>query len=106
MLQRPLCAGFRLQGRVGAPKVAPARGRILAADEMEYVGPVNKAKSDVELATAYGRNCRKVFDGETWEGALERIKVVWETIPVDLPWDVAVPRIRAGWEQGPPDPID
>jgi hypothetical protein len=66
---------------------------------------MERAKTDVQLATAYGRTCRKVFDGETWEEALGRIREVWKTIPADLPWDVAVARIREGWQLGPPDPL-
>ena len=67
--------------------------------------PVNNAKTDVELATSYGRNSRKVFDGETWDEALDRIKAAWEMIPVDLDWAIALPRIRAAWDMGPPDPL-
>ena len=66
---------------------------------------MDRAKTDVELATAYGRTCRKVFDGDTWDQALAHIKLAWETIPVDLDWEVALPRIRSGWDMGPPEPI-
>jgi ribonucleotide monophosphatase NagD (HAD superfamily) len=66
---------------------------------------MNNAKTDVELATSYGRNSRRVFGGETWDEALDRIKAAWEMIPVDLDWAIALPRIRAGWDMGPPDPL-
>ena len=59
--------------------------------------PVDKARTDVEFAIAYGRNCRKVFGGEAWNVAIHRIRVTWETIPVDIDWEIALPLIRAGW---------
>lgn len=45
---------------------------------------MDKARTDVEFAIAYGRNCRKVFGGEAWNVAIRRIRVTWETIPVDM----------------------
>lgn len=58
---------------------------------------MDKARTDVEFAIAYGRNCRKVFEGEAWNVAIHRIRVTWETIPVDIDWEIALPLIRAGW---------
>jgi hypothetical protein len=63
---------------------------------------VDKAKTDVELATAYGRNSRLVFAEKAWGEVMEHIKVGWELIPVDLSWEIALPRIRAGWDMWPP----
>jgi hypothetical protein len=59
-----------------------------------------KTLSNAALATAYGRNCRKVLDFLTWDDAELRIREIWETLPVDLTWVIAKPRIRSGWDQG------
>ena len=58
-----------------------------------------KTLSNAALATAYGRNCRKVLDYLTWDDAELRIREIWETLPVDLIWEIAKPRIRSGWDQ-------
>ena len=58
-----------------------------------------KTLSNAALATAYGRNCRKVLDYLTWDDAELRIREIWETLPVDLIWEIAKPRIRIGWDQ-------
>ena len=57
----------------------------------------------MQLALAFGRACRLVYDDSRWEQYEPMVRQCWERMPTDLGWEAAEEAIRTGWNQCAPN---
>lgn len=57
--------------------------------------------ADARFAEHFGRICRRVYVGESWEYCEDRIQSTWGLIRDDMAWEDAHPRVKKGWDTGP-----